>query len=166
MRKSDTPKIVTRDPQRMRVYRWGWKFTEWDSLERLTVRQLRRLAVWMCKKVNVEEPPHIEILANSNGKRSWYDPSDRTIYLLPEHTILPQLLHEMAHFACDNMYGQTVQGHGKEWLGIYLLLLEMARSMPPKAFVDSATREGLEFTFRNIPRSVLKRAGLYDMRTQ
>ena len=109
--------------------------------------------------------PVPEILfASKNSRRgrqlpSQYDPTLHRITLRPRHLNGAIVLHETAHAITDWILGTGLEPHGREWLGVYMVLLEDYQISPRVALHASADAAGLAYHPRALvgPATIRKR---------
>jgi hypothetical protein len=148
------------DPQQKRVYRWEDGFRSF--LERTATRsQVRELIRKASKQYGIEAPRvTFKTKAGTTGRiTSEYDPEEHAISIGWHDCNHAIALHECAHAIADTLHGQHLQPHGKEWLGIYLWLLQWAGVAPKSALVASAREKRLKWRESRIPARRAKRKG-------
>lgn len=140
-----------RDSQRERVYRWEEKWIDWNR-NTITLLECRELAKWACRHFRLKIAPHVKQHMN---RALSYSISEYCLISLraDQHKNRAVVLHESAHFITDEIFGDKVQWHGEEFLGVYLRLLIKARVAPAIALLTSAKAENLKWKEIN-PKTV------------
>mgnify|MGYP003395745948 CR=1 FL=1 len=138
------------DPQRLKVYSWEVMFRQFNehNVPRRTLRQLIRKAE---RRYRV---PHTRVSFSNRVHRakrfakvaSDYDPEEHAITLGWKDHNYAIALHETAHAITDHLLGRDLPGHGAQWLGVYLWLLEWAQIAPRDALHASAKAAGLKWS--------------------
>ena len=131
-----------KDPQKKKVYAWEDSWWGWN---RSTVSYLecQRVIRRACRLFKVKPPIVIE---HSGRRYSEYDPETDTISMRSEKELnIPISLHEATHAIIWKLYGEKVQDHGPEFVGVYLWLLAEFQVAPAAAIFPSAETAGLEW---------------------
>lgn len=144
-------RIPKLDSQQFRVYRWENDLTAWAGAHATKAEIVR--AVETCCKFYHVPPPKVVFTKSRctkrNGQRvtSQYEPDTHRIIIRPRHMDICTAAHEAAHAITDWLFGiwTGVKPHGREWMGIYLVLLEKLKIVPRKAAEAYAKDMGLEF---------------------
>ena len=134
-----------RDSQKSRLYRWEERWVDWNR-NTLTLQECRDLSKWACRHFRLKIAPVVK----QHMKRSMsYSISEKCLISLQadQHKNRAIVLHETAHFIADEVYGygNSVQHHGPEFMGVYLRLLIKARIAPAVALIASAKAERLKW---------------------
>lgn len=136
------------DPQQYRAYAWEGSLYDW-STERLSDKALTTAVAKACRMYRVPVPAvHFARADTYKGRKltSSYDPNDHSITLRPRHRNLNTALHEAAHAVTDYVLGPwSTEAHGKEWLGVFMVILERFKLSPRAALAASAEAKGLKF---------------------
>jgi hypothetical protein len=134
-----------RDPQARLVYRWEGKWKDWNRTT-MTLQECRDLIKWACRHFKLKISPRVKQNKNRNMSYSRSDVPKPFISLrAADHKNRCVALHEAAHFIADEIFGNKVQWHGKEFMGVYIRLLIKSRIAPAVALITSAKAEGLEW---------------------
>lgn len=128
------------DPQKDRLYAWEDSFWEW-GFQTLKLPRIRRWVKWACKKYGVEPPT----VAGRVGRMSEYDPHLKRIRLVRCQQNLAITLHEVAHHIVWMKHGDTVEDHGRRFIGVYFWLIEESKLLPRSALYPSAKTAGLKW---------------------
>lgn len=145
------------DVQRQKVYDWQYAWRDWnhgtisDRAVRSVIRRAERLY-----RVSETEIKLLTKNYNATGQlltsnqKYWYVdgwPSlqRHKITIIPAHRNIPIALHEVAHVICTRLFNETVESHGKEWLGIFMWLLAKEKIAPVSALYASAREFGLKW---------------------
>jgi len=157
------------DPQQYEVYRWEDSFTEW-ARAKFSKREVTRTVVTACKFYRVPIP---ELLFATKNRRagkpleSHAEDYDR-ILLRPRHYDLPAALHEVAHVVLSYVERNNKKkfpDHGKEFVGILMVLYERFKISPRVAMIASARTAGIKFLHyekvhpKNVRASLQERRG-------
>lgn len=127
------------DPQKEAVYDWEGEFLDWNR-QTLTLPSVRSYVRTACAHYGLKAPS----VHRHEGKA--YAFSNGALVSFPDWCMNPAVaLHEAAHYITDQLYGTSLQDHGKTWLGIYMWLLESAHIAPPEALRASARRYKLKW---------------------
>jgi hypothetical protein len=146
------------DPQQKRAYSWEAGFTTWAPVGG-NESQLRYIIDQACQLYKVPTPEIKFVTKNARaGKRltSEYNPNNHVIKLRPRHHEVGTALHEAAHAITDYIMGPWTEPHGKEWLGIFIHLLNKFKIAPRSGLEAHARAKGLKFASasKSAPRSV------------
>jgi len=98
-------------------------------------RQLETLLLMVCKYYAVS-PPRLRVVRDrSNGDDAWYINDDELIVLnrSREGANGMVLLHEVSHYLTDCFY-TDVENHGREFIAIYMHLLDYYCFIPHRCF--------------------------------
>ena len=130
-----------RDSQQARVYRWEEGWIDWNR-NTITLQECRELVKWACRHFRLKVSPRVKQHMN---RALSYSISEHCLISLraDQHKNRAVVLHESAHFITDEIFGDKVQWHGKEFMGVYLRLLIKARVAPAVALIASAKASGL-----------------------
>jgi|GEM_PF-7012068 len=142
------------DSQQQAVYAWERQWRFWNRAG-VPVQYLRRWVRWAERLYRVP-PATLLFPTRSKGVNGNWLPSQcapaapwgsGAITLRPHHRNVPIALHEVSHWIDGQLLGQFsgFEGHGPQWLGIYLYLLEKARVAPRVALHESAREAGLKW---------------------
>lgn len=127
------------DRQRDRVYSWEGDWAAWNSCT-MKLSKAREYVRWACRCYGLK-PPGVK---QHKGKAFSF--SCGNVISFSHDQINPgTALHEAAHYICDQIFGEDLQHHCPEWMGIYLWLLEEARIAPSTALRASAKARGIRW---------------------
>lgn len=134
------------DLQKEKLYEWEEEWKDWDR-NTLKLKEMRATVRWACKKYHVSTP---QVRQHKTREWSWYkDGTYRggTAKISFQHgQSNPAIaLHETAHHIIYEICGETVEDHGREFLGVYLWLLIEAKVAPASALYPSARTASLRF---------------------
>jgi len=117
------------DSQRTRVYAWEWASEQLNDTP-LSRTSCERIVRYACALYGVPTPS-VQVCESTHGRKSYYDELRNHIKLVYKHRTPLACLHEAAHAITSRYYGNAVQDHGPEWLGIYCwLILHMGLARP------------------------------------
>lgn len=143
--KAASPEVGIPDTQAKKVYKWQWQFAEFESNYFLSKKEIRKWLDWACKKLKLSPPKRLKIrLLGKKGKHSYFNVDQHELAFLPCHRNVPTVLHEISHYLCHRIYGKTVADHGPEFMGIFLLLLELSGRWPTGLMYAAARKYGLD----------------------
>jgi hypothetical protein len=135
------------DPQEWRAYTWEEQLMAWAG-PRATKAEIKEVVARCCRVYRVP-PPTIKFVAKDKrgGRKlqSDYDPRTHTIVLRPRHRELYTAIHEAAHAIISWVLGNVSQLHGKEWLGLNMVLLARNRILPLSVLQHHARTRRLQF---------------------
>lgn len=138
-----------KDPQQYRAYKWEDQLIGWLQPS-LTATTIKRLIARCCRMYKVPVPD-VKLVTKDrrHGKKlaSEWNPNTGTITIRPRHRDPWTATHEAAHAITDWLFGlhTGVQAHGKEWLGIYMVLLTRLKGAPRSALMAHARTLGLRY---------------------
>lgn len=143
------PKV---DPQRLRIYDFESEINGWWAHSSATTRELESLLHAICKYYKVE-PPRFGVLRSK--KAAWtgeYDPNTDEIVLnrSREGCNAMVLCHETAHYIAECFY-TDVEAHGKEFVAIYMHILDHFAFLPHRCFRLMAKTHRLKIARRYRP---------------
>lgn len=140
------------DTQAKQAYAWQHSWLHWnyksssDREIRIAIRQAE--SYYKIPKIKIK-------LFTKNKNSEGEDQNSYYIYsgyygnprieLRPYHQNIPIALHEVAHAICGSIFRDTVENHGKEWLGVFMYLLEKEGIAPVSALHASAREFGLKW---------------------
>jgi hypothetical protein len=144
---------MTRDERyTKRVYAWEGGWADWCR-RTMNLKQCREVVRWACEKYGVK-PPRVTRHAGTAYSFS----QGSLISFQADQQNAAIALHEAAHYICDLLVGAKEE-HSREWLGIYLWLLEGWRIAPRCALIASARARRLRWAapWRMAPSRIGKR---------
>lgn len=150
------------DPQRERAYAWEGAFTDWAGAHATKAAMLRAMRK-CCRLYRVPMPAVFFLSKNRRGGKklpSYYDPDRHAIYIRPRHRELNTAVHEAAHAIVDWILGPWgTQPHGREWVGVFMVLLDHMKIVPRLALAAHAKSVRLKFCAPGIigPRQIRRR---------
>jgi ABC-type Fe3+ transport system substrate-binding protein len=96
-----------------------------------------------------------------NGKKltSLYDPNRHTIWIRPRHMNINTAAHEAAHAIVDWILGPHGESHGREWVGVLMVLFDKLKIAPKTALVAYAKTTRLAFSTPGLvgPKEIRRR---------
>lgn len=136
----------TRDPQQKAVYQWEGDWQEWNR-STASLCELREAVKWACRRYGVKVIPALK--QHAGGAYSWTRERDgcrpEISMQAREQKNMAVVLHEVAHYICDEIFREKVQDHGPEFLGIFLGLLADRGVAPEVALHATASSHGLKW---------------------
>lgn len=144
------------DRQKDKVYAWEDQWLHWQGANAPT-KMMRAWVRWACKLYDV--PPPVVRKVPAKLGYSYYEDRDHSIGLAPKHHAIAVALHETAHAIAVHYRGVNGHGHGPDFMGIFLYLLETAGIAPRSALRASVEAKGIKYTrLRDIhPKYIRKR---------
>lgn len=142
------------DFQREEVYKWELQFSTLKCSV-LAPKDFRTIVNMVCKRYKVKRPrigtmrSKLYAAQCSSLGVIEFDKKFRSAFVL---------VHELAHYVLDQ-YGHHRNYHHPRWLGLFLALLDMTRTVPLTASVPSARKRNLKF--RSPALCVPQRLGRY-----
>jgi hypothetical protein len=139
------------------VYAWEGEWSDWNS-EALTLHETREVVRWACRKYGVEVAR-----VKQHHTRAYTFSQDGVISFRHDHKNTAIALHEAAHHIADVIWGDSIEDHAPEWLGVYLWLLEGARVAPRVALHASARAKRLRWvqTWAVSPKRLRRKSRRY-----
>lgn len=128
------------DRQQQRVYAWEAQWADWNA-GHLSLRGARSVVRWACKKYGLPPP----VVKQHPGKAYSFSCGSLISFSKGQRNSAIAL-HESAHYIATHIFGNSIEHHAQEWLGIYLWLLEGYRVAPRIALHASAKAKGLRWT--------------------
>lgn len=142
-----------RDRQCEDAYTWESEFSDWNR-QTATLIECRRHIETACAHYDVKPP---RVVGHRGKEITFYQAHENvqarflekgaaaTVSLRPDGRNIPVALHESAHAIASVWLPWSVEAHGREWLGIYLWLLEAAGVAPSVALEASARKHNLKW---------------------
>lgn len=133
------------DPQKTALYAWegAWLEWNWDSM---TMPQVRRWMGKACRKYGVKPS---KVTAHRGSMWTTYDPERGSTTFMRSQRNIAVTLHEAAHHILyslsEEFEKEEFEDHGKEFLGVYIWLLNEFGVAPLVALTASARAAGLKF---------------------
>lgn len=130
------------DAQCKALYKWEG---EWASFNMKTInlKDCRKLVRWCCKAYKVPMP---KLYTHPKKRGSSFSCDDPYIIVLNRsHMNIGICLHEAAHTIHSYLMGDVHEGHGPQFLAIYLNLLFRAKVASRKAITLSMKSHGLRW---------------------
>lgn len=127
-------------PRRDKVYDWEGQWLDWVRGS-LSLSECRAVVHWACEKYGVSPPA---VKQHEGTGYSWSDGS--TISFRKDQRNTAIALHEAAHYIHGLCCPPGQLDHCKQWLGIYLWLLEGYRVAPRVALHASLRAARLRWT--------------------
>lgn len=135
------------DPQQQRAYDWEGDFTDWVK-GRISRTEMRETIAKCCGIYRVPVPYILFVTKNRRRGRkltSFYEPDRHRIIIRPRHLQKNTAVHEAAHAVVDWLLGPHLPAHGREWVGVFMVLLERMKIAPRCALVAHAHTKRLQF---------------------
>lgn len=163
--------MASKDRQCQAAYEWEAEFCDWNR-QTETLKKCRQHIQTACAHYGVKPP---RVIGHRGCEITFYQSHENvqarflekgaaaTISLRPDGRNVPVALHESAHAIASVWLPWTVEAHGREWLGIYMWLLEAASVAPTVALEASAKRHNLKWVRGLSPvrlRTLSKRLGV------
>lgn len=148
---SKSPKY---DFQREEVYAWEYNFSTLKCSV-LSPKDFKTIVNLVCTRYKVKRPTIGTMKSKMYAAQCYpsgyieFDKKFRSAFVL---------VHELAHYVLDQ-YGHHRNFHHPRWLGLFLLLLDITRTIPLTASVPSARKMNLKF--RSPALCVPQRLGRY-----
>lgn len=157
-------RATKKDPQRARVYKMEREFVGAVVYHRVSRDDLETVMRHACSYYRICAPK-LEIYTDREHRIfgeavSWSDDGGKTEY---GHTIrlnrgyhganVITLLHELAHYICDDTY-KNHRDHGRQFCAIYMHLLDKYRVLPAVAFRALAKKWGVKIAGRFKPGAI------------
>lgn len=151
------------DPQRSRLYALEREFVGSAIYHSVSRQNLQTVADHACRYYRIE-PIRIRVYHKEDervfGNSYYYQHGDGRVESIEialnrafHGANLTTLLHELAHYICDNTYANRA-GHGPEFCGIYMHLLDQYRILPALAFRALAEKHKVTVARRFRPAAI------------
>jgi hypothetical protein len=130
---------MMKDPQKQRLYDWEDSWWGWNR-NLCSLQKCRAVIRFACHLYGVSPPT---VKQHNVRSISWSIPQARQISLRGVGPSgkgglnLPTALHEATHQIVWDYYGDAVEDHGVEFVGVYVWLLNEAGIAPQRALVAS-----------------------------
>lgn len=134
-------RVDEEDPQKAALYAWESSWWPWNQSS-LTLPECRWWIEEACKKFDVAAP---RVRQHYTKEYPWCHVRMRVISFSRGGRNTATALHEAAHQIAWDYFGDSIQDHGRTFLGIYMWLLEWARVAPPLALHVTARSHGLKW---------------------
>lgn len=146
-----TPKIKKNwhddtDPQAERVYLMERSIIGWNVQTQHSLEYLESVVRNACRTWKV---PEVKLRVSSSPRLLYGECDDESIWLNSNpDTIgnnLGVLVHELAHWITDKVYGDELPGHGPEFVTVYGQLLNDYNMFPSDCWKILCDRHGVEY---------------------
>jgi len=129
-----------RDQQRQKLYTWQRQFGNGLTLE---LKECQKLI----NRISKHYKTHAPQVTDGRGRRSaCYCPGSHTIKLPRWARNERVVIHEIAHCVADAIARpKTIADHGREFVGVYMYLLNKYMGIPVKELAQSANKVNLDF---------------------
>ncbi len=129
------------DPQQDAVYSWESSWGPWNH-KTLTLEECRWWINEACKRFDVPTP-HVQ--RHFTREYPYCNVTRRIISMSRKGMNAATCLHEASHMIAWDYFGDSIQDHGRTFMGIYLHLLEYAKIAPRIALTASARSHGIRW---------------------
>lgn len=129
------------DPQKAAVYAWETAWKPWNY-STLALPECRWWVEEACKRFDVAPP---RVRQHRTKEYPWCHVKLRVISFSPAGRNAPTALHEAAHQIAWDYFGDSIQDHGRTFIGIYLWLLEWSGVAPRIALRATARSHKLKW---------------------
>jgi hypothetical protein len=106
---------------------------------------LNQLAKAACKAWSVKILPEIYIENKRTVDIAWCTEDGIYLNTYRDGVNYAVLIHELAHWICDDRHGTDMQPHSPEWADIYLDLLDRFHFLPRWLGVQLFAAHGIQF---------------------
>lgn len=130
-----------KDRQAERLYRWEESWRDWNR-QTQTLVDARKFVRTACAKYSVKPPT---VVSHRHTELPFYMPVVARISFNKKYRNPAIALHEAVHHIIYVLLGETVEDHGREFVGVYLWLLDNAGIAPRIALEASARAVGLRW---------------------
>ncbi len=147
-----------RDSQRQRLYDWE------DILERTLhgrtashpcdLHYARSIVSMVCRHYKIDKARWPGVTDGRSRRRAGYGYSSNTVKLPKWTRDEWTVLHELAHFLVCYRWGLRKASHGREFVSIYMRLLELFAGVDRKLMAQHANNRGLVFDHIDTYRKV------------
>lgn len=132
--------MARKDPQKRAVYKWQWKWTDWNH-KTISWKQTKRLILAACAVFDVPPPIIHKFRADYSYAKNGH------IWIDKEHQNVGVALHEAAHHIVQVTSGRQPDGaHGRLFVGVWLALLVHFGAAPRDALESSLRSRGIHWT--------------------
>jgi hypothetical protein len=110
----------------------------------MTTAEARKMAKTMAGYYNVKPPPMRTARTGKKGYSAWQNSQGLTVNR-DKCSWSPILLaHEVAHWICFYKDWNYDEGHGPEWLRVYIDILDRAKIVPAESMKGLCRKYGLK----------------------
>ena len=106
--------------------------------------RVRKYTKRMCRYFNLEPPPLHWARRGKDSYLGWQDHTGLTVNIDKGQWAPILLAHEVAHWVCYKKDWNYDEGHGPEWLRVYIEILDRARMIPKEAMKTICRRYKLK----------------------
>lgn len=141
-----------RDPQKNRVYRWESVVLDLNARDRtlINLETANSLVKYIFEQERLDHPPLVSLLSKKFTATAGR--GNRNTIQLKEQTKTWTVLHELSHTMTfdnlawfDNDPSRLVEPHGKEFVGVYMKLLDKYMNIPLALLMYTAKENKIEF---------------------
>lgn len=125
-----------RDNQRAKVYAMEARLYGQGSPVRMGKREARQFFKRVCRGLEIEGA--LALKFRRGGVRNFYRQGEQSIHMMPP-VLKMSMLHEIGHYLARARFGNTIAGHGPEFVGILIALLILFDGYDSRrAFVEAS----------------------------
>lgn len=111
---------------------------------KMTTIEARKMAKTMAGYFGLKPPPMRTARTGKKGYSAWQNSQGLTVNLDKVRWSPILLAHEMAHWICYKKDWNWDEGHGPEWLRVYIDILDRAKIVPAEAMMGLCRKYGLK----------------------
>lgn len=139
------PKKRATDFQRKKVYDWEGEF--YIHKDSLTKDECVSLVNQICD--DFSDITNIKLQLTFRQKGGCYQRGFSEVNLSTWGMNRNMIVHEMAHWVVSNSYRRSseIAGHGPEFVGIFMLMLEKYNGVDLLDMINSANQQGVKYVF-------------------
>lgn len=137
-----------RDYQKSKVYAWEWDAFRSKDVSKIPHANAQGLIDYIWTQEGLVYPPRLEKL--HQRVTSYAGKANRNNIWLPDHTTNSVLIHEIAHSMTCHSEGES-DGHGKDYVGVFMKLLEKYMKIPMPLMMYTAQKHNVEFNLAAKP---------------
>lgn len=137
-----------RDYQRSRVYDWEHDIIAPRDTSRVPFNRIQPLVDYIWTSEGLNFPP--KVMPIPKQTRRWLATGNRAEQRYHENRLVSTcvIIHETTHSLLHTFDGYGYAAHGKEFVGLYMKLLDKYCGIPLSLLMYTATERGVKFDLR------------------
>lgn len=133
-RKSSSP----RDSQRAKAYAWERTLKTWKEESPLSKEDGMKFLSEVCSTLNIKSPPTIKFWGTYQGCRARGNEITFSSSMFRKQIILHELAHCIINYIKFKDKRERFQGHGPEWMKVYINLMSQFLGYDKEELIKSA----------------------------
>jgi len=141
----ESDKDIVGDRPASRVYRMERDIAGWHNNSITPESDLIELAKDACKHFRIKDVPEIYVVKKRIVDIGWCTEEGIFLNTAQDGQNYHILIHEIAHWICDDLYAPIDVGHGPQWAHVYIELMDRYKCLPRWLATQLFDRYGIKY---------------------